>query len=60
MLDQKASEQHLWEELSFPNTMVPKLKKSYDQEFLHLHLHWYCSEIFLAILYLLLPTTNMP
>lgn len=44
MLDQKASEQHLWEETSFPNIMVPKLKKSYDHEFLHLYLHWYLND----------------
>lgn len=52
MLDQKASEQHLGEEPSFPNTMVPKLKKSYDQEFLHLHLHWYLND---PVKYFLLP-----
>lgn len=61
MLDQKASEQHLGEEPSFPNTMVPKLKKSWSGIFTStsaLVSEW-PSEIFLATLYLLLPTTNM-
>lgn len=39
MLAQKAFEQHLWEKMSFPSIIIPKLKTSYDQDFLYLYLH---------------------
>lgn len=39
MLAQKAFDQHLWEETSFPNIIDPKLKTAYDQDLLHLYLH---------------------
>lgn len=38
MLAQKAFDQHLWEETSFPNIIDPKLKTAYDQDFLYLYL----------------------